>query len=91
MKIAYGKQKRLAGKTKKLIESINGIVEEYSAQGLNLTVRQVYYQLVARGLMPNKKAAYERISDVIADGRLAGLIDWDCIEDRTRSVREIQH
>ncbi len=91
MKIAYGRQKRLAGKTKKLIESINGIVEEYSAQGLNLTVRQVYYQLVSRGLMPNKKAAYERISDVIADGRLAGLIDWDCIEDRTRSVREIQH
>ena len=91
MKIAYGKQKRLAGKTKKLIESINGIVEEYSAQGLNLTVRQVYYQLVARGFIPNRQEEYRKISKTISAGRLAGLIDWDCIEDRTRSVREIQH
>lgn len=91
MKQAYGVQKRITKKRRQLIESIDAIASEYSAQGMRITVRQVYYQCVSRGIMPNSKKEYEKISDLVADGRMAGLIDWDAIEDRTRYVRANAH
>lgn len=91
MKQAYGVQKRITKKRRQLIESIDAIASEYSAQGMRITVRQVYYQCVSRGIMPNSKKEYEKISDLVADGRMAGLIDWDAIEDRTRYKRANAH
>lgn len=67
-----------------LIERINGIIDEYEAQGYTMTVRQVYYQLVAGDIVPNNLNSYKRVASVINDGKLAGLIDWDAMEDRTR-------
>jgi hypothetical protein len=69
-----------------LITQINGIIEDYSSQDLKLSVRQLYYQLVARDVIPNTEASYKRIAGLINDGRLAGLIDWDIIEDRNRDI-----
>jgi hypothetical protein len=77
--------------TLKLIEQINEIIDEYKAQGYSLTLRQIYYQLVARGLIPNEDKQYKLIGNVVNDGRLAGLIDWYTIEDRTRYVRRNSH
>lgn len=71
--------------THKLINIINGVINEYLADGLVLTVRQLYYQLVARDHIPNTEKSYKRITGVVNDGRLSGLIDWDAIEDRTRA------
>lgn len=71
--------------TKSLIDSINAIIGEYLQQGYVLTVRQVFYQLVSRDIIPNTMREYKAVAKVINDGRLAGLIDWDAIEDRTRS------
>lgn len=68
-----------------LIDTMNGICDEYMAQGFVLTVRQLYYQLVARGIIPNTERSYKRTTGVANDARLAGLMDWDAIEDRTRS------
>lgn len=73
------------GKSKKLIEVINGIIDEYIEQGFRLTVRQLYYQLVARGHIENTELSYKRTTGLVNDARLAGLIDWDVIEDRTRA------
>lgn len=67
-----------------LIETINQIIAEYEQQGFRLTVRQLYYQLVARDVIPNNEKSYKRVTKTVNDGRLAGLIDWDMIEDRTR-------
>jgi hypothetical protein len=69
-----------------LIEKANAVCEEYSAQGFSLTLRQLYYQFVARGWLPNKDTEYKRLGSVINDARLAGLLDWDYIVDRTREV-----
>lgn len=91
MKISYGKQKRLTKKRSALIESIDEIVNEYAEKGMRITVRQVYYQCVARKILDNNKRQYEKISDLIADGRLAGLLDWEMIEDRSRYKRENVH
>jgi len=71
--------------SRKLIDIANAIIEEYQAKGFSLTLRQLYYQFVARGYIPNKQSEYKRLGEVINKARLAGLIDWDAIEDRTRS------
>lgn len=75
----------------KLIELVNQVIDEYSAQGYELTLRQAYYQLVARGYIPNNERSYKNIGNLINDGRLAGLIDWHSITDRTRNLRARSH
>jgi hypothetical protein len=64
---------------------MNGILTEYRAQGFVLTVRQLYYQLVARDVIPNNERSYQRIIQNVTDARMSGLMDWDMIEDRTRA------
>ena len=67
------------------------MISEYGNQGYGLTLRQAYYQLVARGYIPNNERSYKNIGSLINDGRLAGLIDWCSITDRTRNVRFNPH
>lgn len=71
--------------TYKLIALVNTVVDEYMRGGDTLTVRQLYYQLVARGYIENTEKSYKRIVNTLNEARLAGLIDWDAIEDRTRA------
>lgn len=72
-----------------LIDWANGIIAEYTEQGYALTLRQLYYQMVARDLIPNTERSYKRTGKIISDARLAGKIDWDAIEDRTRSLARL--
>lgn len=83
MKRAYC-DKNFQSKTQKIIETANTIIDEYKADGYDLTLRQLYYQFVARDIIPNKQAEYNRLGTAINNGRLAGLIDWNSIVDRTR-------
>ena len=89
-KIQY-KQINFQKKSLDLIELVNQVVDEYSAQGYELTLRQVYYQLVARGYIPNNERSYKNVGSLINDGRLAGLIDWHSVTDRTRNLRKESH
>ncbi len=74
-----------------MIRKANEIIEEYQAQGFDLTLRQLYYQLVSRDIIPNKVSEYKRLGSIINDARLAGLIDWEAIVDRTRNLRSLSH
>lgn len=74
-----------------LIEQANTIIAEYAAQGFDLTLRQLYYQFVARNLLLNRDTSYKRLGSAVNDGRLAGLIDWNSINDRTRFLRGFNH
>lgn len=67
-----------------LIGNCEDITQEYMNQGIVLTLRQLYYQLVARGIIPNDDKVYDRLSVLLTDARYNGLIDWDAIEDRVR-------
>lgn len=89
-KIQY-REIRFQQKSLDLIELVNQVVDEYSAQGYELTLRQVYYQLVARGYIPNNERSYKNVGSLINDGRLAGLIDWHSVTDRTRNLRKESH
>ena len=77
--------KNFSRKTLDTIDFANDIIEDYSQMGLRLTLRQLYYQFVSRDLIPNEQKQYDRLGSIISDARLAGLIDWSAIEDRTRS------
>lgn len=89
-KIKY-KNIKMQEKSLELIRLVNAVVDEYERQGYELTLRQVYYQLVARGFIPNNERSYKNLGNLINDGRLAGLIDWYAIVDRTRNLRKNSH
>lgn len=78
--------KNFQQKSLDLINTVNGILDEYAAQGYTLSLRQLYYQLVARDYIENSMRSYKRIGEIVSAARLAGLIDWDMIEDRARET-----
>lgn len=88
IKIKYtagdGTKKSWECNQQELLEKIIGITTEYQEMGIKLTGRQLYYQLVAMDFIPNAIEIYKRISKFVTDGRYAGVIDWDAIEDRGR-------
>lgn len=90
MKRAYVK-KRFDPSTMEKIVTANKIIEEYQAQGFELTLRQLYYQFVARGIIANTMREYKKLGDAINNGRLAGLVDWTAIVDRTRNLQGNNH
>ena len=71
-----------------IIDQANEIITEYRAQGYSLTLRQLYYQFVARDLISNTVKSYSKLGNIINDARLAGLVDWSAVEDRTRNVND---
>lgn len=74
-----------------LIDQAEEIITEYMAEGYELTLRQLYYQFVARGIIANKDSEYKRLGSIINDARLAGLLDWKAIVDRTRKIQINSH
>jgi len=69
-----------------LIYTANKILKEYEGMGYRLSLRQLYYQLVARDYIENSVKSYKRIGNLISDARLAGMLDWGMIEDRNRET-----
>lgn len=75
------------GNNRSLAASVIGIIadlEDYWP----LTVRQVYYQCVAKLLIPNDHKRYKAISVMVATLRRNDLVTWDAIEDRTRRTTD---
>ncbi len=87
-KIQYVQQRFNAG-SRAIVAQANSIIAEYQAQGFDLTLRQLYYQFVSRDLIKNDQKAYKRLGSIINDARLAGLIDWYSITDRTRGIASL--
>src|SRR3972149_3262917 len=75
----------------------NQIIATYQAQGYRLTLRQLYYQFVSKNWITNEEKSYKKLAEIISNGRLAGLLDWDAIEDRGRQpaiplqFRDLEH
>ena len=80
---------RRAGLAK--IEQANAIIDEYASQGYTLTLRQIYYVFVSKDLIPNNQKEYNNLGTLIKNGREAGLIDWNGIEDRSRELPQLAH
>lgn len=87
--MAYTKYENKNFKPQRLaqIEQANEILEEYAEQGMVPTLRQLYYQHVARGLIENRQTEYNRLGELCRDARMAGLMDWNHLIDRTRNIQ----
>lgn len=95
-------EKRFNRRSQDLIIKAEQIIEEYLAMGYSLTLRQLYYQFVARDWLPqewadkftgstNNQTSYNNLGRLISDARLAGLLDWSALEDRTRNLHSLSH
>lgn len=84
MKIAFSSKIGLSEENVQFLLKVNKIIEQYTAQGYKLTLRQLYYQLVSRDIIPNQQKEYKKLGDLLVKGRMAGVVDWDAIEDRVR-------
>lgn len=69
-----------------LIRQAADISDRYESSGMPMTLRQLYYQMVAANLIANNKQSYDRLGGAVSDGRIAGLISWTALEDRTRNL-----
>jgi hypothetical protein len=78
---------RMRAATFAIVAQANAIIAEFLDQGFALTLRQLFYQMVARTLLANTSNEYKRLGVTVRDGRNGGLIDWDAIEDRVRVVK----
>lgn len=74
-----------------MIERVNGILEDYRSQGYDLSLRQLYYQLVSRNIITNEERSYKNLGNLVSDARLAGFVDWDMIKDRGREMVSNPH
>lgn len=84
-------QKTFSEAHQEVLMKANEILAAYETQGYDLTLRQLYYQFVARDLIPNTQQSYKRLGKIINDGRLAGEVDWNHIVDRTRNLESNSH
>lgn len=82
-----------------VVERAEQICDDYARQGYTLTLRQLYYRFIATNGFPdsrlqrigdeftkNHQRNYKWLGDLMTDARVAGLIDWQHLSDRTRST-----
>ena len=70
--------------TLELLGYAKAIIEQYQSDGYTMTLRQLYYRLVATGVIENTERSYKNLGTKITKARLAGMISWTAIEDRNR-------
>lgn len=87
MKEQFDHKLRLSHANRRQLQTINDILEEYVNDGYVLTLRQLYYQLVSKDIIPNNDKEYGKLSNVLKKGRMAGIVDWSSIEDRVRKPK----
>lgn len=78
------KDYRFQRRSLELLGWCEGVIQRYQEQGLKLTLRQLYYQLVVQNVIGNREQEYKNLGNLVSRGRLAGVLDWNAIEDRIR-------
>jgi hypothetical protein len=88
--------RRFTPAAREVVDTADRICAEYAAQGYTLTLRGLYYQFIRRNAFPdsrmnaagtkNHQQNYKWLGDLVSDARVAGLIDWNHIEDTTRET-----
>lgn len=84
-------EKTFRKESAELINIADQICRDYADEGLDITLRQLYYQFVARDILPNSNKSYTKLKTLVSNARLAGLLNWSHLVDRTRSLKENSH
>ena len=70
-------------KSLKLLEQVQEIIKSYD---FALTLRQIYYQLVVKQIIPNQQSYYRKLSRLCVKGRDEEILPEDAFADRLRQV-----
>ncbi len=65
--------------------ALRGAIAAVAAEYERMTVRQLFYQLVARGVVAKTEAGYKRVCDFAAQMRIDGTLDYGKIVDGHRT------
>jgi hypothetical protein len=68
-------------KPEEIVIAVNEIITHYT---MKVTLRQVYYRLVAAQVIDNNINSYKRLSKILTNAREEGEVDPDKFEDRGR-------
>lgn len=71
----------------KLLSAVKAKLAEYA--GTAVTVRQLYYRLVADGVFPNVEKSYKNLGKALSEWRREGELDFSAFEDRTREMHRL--
>jgi hypothetical protein len=74
--------RRRYARTRAIAAAIVEIVDEYSPQ--TMSTRQIFYQLVSRGVIVNDQASYDRTQRITVELRRDGIVEYSRIVDRRR-------
>jgi hypothetical protein len=69
-----------------ILTQVQKIIDSYD---FALTLRQIYYQLVARQIIPNEQRYYKKLSRFCVIGRDEGILPEEGFADRLREVDKI--
>ena len=64
------------------------IYQEFDEQGYPMTVRQMFYRMEVKGMVPKSEAGYRKVQYALLKMRQAGAIPYAWIADNTRWVRK---
>lgn len=83
---------RPQAKTLQMLKDLEHVIQDFKERGFYpLSLRQIYYQAVARGYIENSENSYNNMGYIVRRAREAGIWDWDTIEDRNRNLIENTH
>jgi hypothetical protein len=70
-------------KKDEIVSQVKNIISFYPS--VKLTLRQIYYQLVAKYNLENNANNYKYLSKILVEARKYCLIDYESLEDNTRT------
>ena len=74
---------------KQSLELLAQVQEIINSYDFALTLRQIYYQLVAKQIIPNKQKYYTKLSRLCVTGRDEGILPEEGFADRLREVDKL--
>lgn len=84
IKISLSENRVWIDRKENIIKNIIEITNDYISLGYSMTLRQLYYQLVSKDLIPNHDKVYQKISSIKDECVYGGFVDWSVFEDRGR-------
>jgi hypothetical protein len=71
-----------------IIDAIIGITNRELQDGLNISLRGLFYKLVSQNLILNYLECYQKLSNLVDDCKYGGILDWNAIKvDDARNQR----
>ena len=78
-----GNKRGMQKQSLELLDQVQKVIDSYD---FALTLRQIYYQLVAKQIIPNEQRYYKKLSNVCVVGRDEGILPEEAFADRLRAV-----